>query len=91
MHPQTGARYVPEGGRGVIPAARAVGPIPRLYFILPGFGLGSQALLRRCAELCRDRAIGEGLARGNNLSKGFAACDPRICHPGRAPDMQDDF
>jgi len=45
----------------------------------------------RNALRCRDRAIGEGLARGNNLSKGFAACDPRICHPGRAPDMRDDF
>lgn len=33
---QTGARYVSEGGRGVIPTAQAVGVIPRLYFIRPG-------------------------------------------------------
>ena len=44
VHPQTGARYVSEGGRGVIPAAQAVGVIPRLYFIsrrLPSGALGN--------------------------------------------------
>lgn len=37
VHPQTGARYVPGGGRGVIPLglakAKLEGVIPRLYSI----------------------------------------------------------
>ena len=37
VHPQTGARYVPEGERGVIPlgsaSAELEGVIPRFYFI----------------------------------------------------------
>lgn len=70
VHPQTGARYVSEGGRGVIPAARAAGVIPRLYFIRPGCCPGSRPGCAKCAQSCRDRAIGEGLVRGHNLSKG---------------------
>ena len=46
VHPQTGARYVSEGGRGVIPAAQSVGVIPRLYFMRPGCHPGSRARLR---------------------------------------------
>lgn len=33
VHSQTGARHVPEGGRGVIPNGFPLGVIPRPYFI----------------------------------------------------------
>lgn len=39
----------------------------------------------------RGRAIGEGLVSGNADEGSTLTCDPRICHPRRAPDLLDEF
>lgn len=53
VRPQTGARYVSEGGRGVIPTAQAVGVILRLYFIRPGRDSGFRHGGAECVAVSR--------------------------------------
>ena len=64
VHSQTGACYVSEGGRRVIPSD-SLGVILRLYFMFV-FGWAHAVC---CVLRTRKRAIGEGLCRGNNLHK----------------------